>query len=196
MFLLGSRTDVRVRRILERQKASKFSYEGVGATRTLLPAGGEMHRGRFRLGEGSQVFFKAREAVQQWRMFDVSWVRLCRENLPLEAGRTVAIMAGGFGVWMVNVCRVVYVIDEPRRYGFAYGTLADHAEAGEERFLVEWRDDNSVWYEVLAFSHEKHILAKLAYPIARRLQKRFRNDSGLAMQKAAAVASSGALRTP
>jgi len=195
MFLLGSKTDVGVRRILERQKASTFSYEGVGMTRTLLPAGSEVHRGQFLLGEGSLVFYKAKEAVREWRMFEIPWVHLCRENLPLKAGNTVAILAGGFGVWMVNVCRVVYVIDEPRRYGFAYGTLPEHVEAGEERFLVEWRDDNSVWYEVLAFSHEKHILAKLAYPVARRLQKRFRRDSGLAMQKASAVGSSGALRT-
>lgn len=196
MFLLGSKTEHRVRRILERHKASKLSYEGVGRTQTLLPAGCEVHRGQFLLGEGSHVFYKAKEAVQQWRMFDIPWVRLYRENVPLKAGNTVAILAGGFGVWMVNLCRVVYVIDEPRRYGFAYGTLPEHAEAGEERFLVEWRDDNLVWYEVLAFSHEQQLLAKLAYPIARRLQKKFRNDSGLAMQKASAVLTTGALRTP
>jgi uncharacterized protein (UPF0548 family) len=195
MFLLGSKTEVRVRQILERQKASTLSYEGVGRTQTLLPAGSEVHRGQFLLGEGSLVFYKAKEAVREWRMFEIPWVRLCRENVPLKTGSTVAILAGGFGVWMVNACRVVYVIDEPRRYGFAYGTLPEHVEAGEERFLVEWRDDNSVWYEVLAFSHEKHILARLAYPVARWLQKKFRNDSGLAMQKASAVGSSGALRT-
>jgi uncharacterized protein (UPF0548 family) len=196
MFLLGSKTENRVRQILERHKASKLSYEGVGRTQTLLPGGCEVHRGQFLLGEGSHVFYKAKEAVQLWRMFDIPWVRLYRENVPLNAGNTVAILAGGFGVWMVNLCRVIYVIDEPRRYGFAYGTLPEHAEAGEERFLVEWRDDNLVWYEVLAFSHEQQLLAKLAYPIARRLQKKFRNDSGLAMQKASAVLTTGALRTP
>jgi uncharacterized protein (UPF0548 family) len=195
MFLLRSKTEGRVRQILERQKAAKFSYEGVGRTRTLLPAESEVHRGQFLLGQGSHVFYKAKEAIQQWRMFDIPWVRLYSENVPIKAGNTVAVLAGGFGIWMVNLCRVVYVIDEPRRYGFAYGTLPDHAAAGEERFLVEWRDDNFVWYEVLSFSHEKHILAKLAYPIARRLQKRFRNDSGLAMQKASAVLTTGALRT-
>jgi len=195
MFLLGSPTDARVRRIREAKKRAKFSYEGVGRTRTLLPGGCEMHRGQFRLGEGSQVFHKARNAIQHWRMFDMPWVRLCASNAPIEAGNTVVILAGKLNVWMVNLCRIVYVIDEPRRYGFAYGTLPDHAEAGEERFLVEWRDDNSVWYEVLAFSHENHWLAKLAYPLARRIQKKFRRDSGLAMQKASLVPESGALRS-
>jgi uncharacterized protein (UPF0548 family) len=29
-------------------------------------------------------------------------------------------------------CRVVYVLDEPERRGFAYGTLPGHPESGEE----------------------------------------------------------------
>jgi uncharacterized protein (UPF0548 family) len=33
------------------------------------------------------------------------------------------------------------VIEEPRRYGFAYGTLAEHAESVEERFVLEWHVD-------------------------------------------------------
>ena len=41
--------------------------------------------------------------------------------------------------------RVVYVIDEPLRKGFAYGTLPGHPETGEEAFIVEYRDDDSVW---------------------------------------------------
>jgi len=194
MFLLGSHIDGRVRRMLRDAKSSRFSYEGVARTLTLLPGGVEMHRGQFLLGEGSLVFYKAKEAVQRWRMFDMPWVRLCWPDAPVKPGTTVAIVAGIFHVWMVNLCRVVYVIDEPRRYGFAYGTLPEHAVAGEERFIVEWRDDNSVWYEVLAFSHLNHWLVKLAHPIARRLQKKFKRDSGLAMQKASAVGGSGALR--
>jgi len=195
MFLLGPKTEVRVRRIIEKQKASKLSYEGVGRTQTLLPGGCEVHRGQFLLGEGSHVFYKAKEAVQQWRMFDLPWVSLYRENVPLKAGNTVAILVGALGVWMVNLSRVVYVIDEPRRYGFAYGTLTQHVVAGEERFLVEWRDDNSVWYEVLAFSSLNYRLAKISPPITRRVQRKFRRESGAAMQKASAVGGTGVLRT-
>jgi len=60
---------------------------------------------------------------------------------------------------------------------------------------VEWRDNNSVWYEVLHFSREQHPLAKIAHPLARRVQKKFRRDSGIAMQRASLVADTGALRT-
>ena len=48
--------------------------------------------------------------------------------------------------------RVVYVIDEPRRRGFAYGTLAGHPERGEEAFVVEQTDEGSVWLTISSFS--------------------------------------------
>jgi len=37
---------------------------------------------------------------------------------------------GVSGVWFLNAARIVYVIDEPRRFSFAYGTLPGHAERG------------------------------------------------------------------
>jgi uncharacterized protein (UPF0548 family) len=119
-------------------------------------------------------------------MFDIGWIELCWPDVPIRTGSTVAVLARHFGFWSLNVCRIVYEIDEPRRYGFAYGTLPEHAEAGEERFTVEWRDDDSVWYDILAFSREKHPLAKMAYPLSRMLQVRFRRDSGRVMQRAVA----------
>ena len=71
-----------------------------------------------------------------------------------------------------------------KRFGFAYGTLRDHAERGEERFMIEWQgSDDSVWYDILAFS-QPNLLAKLGYPLTRRLQKRFARDSLAAMVKA------------
>jgi uncharacterized protein (UPF0548 family) len=89
--------------------------------------------------------------------------------------------------------RVVYIVEDSAilagqridRFGFAYGTLPDHPERGEERFLVEWnRDDDSVHYDLLAVSQPRHWLARLGYPYTRRQQARFRRLSGLAMQRA------------
>ena len=66
------------------------------------------------------------------------------------------MIARRFGLWWLSACRIVYVVDEAEpisRFGFAYGTLPDHAGTGEERFLVEWdRQSGEVWYEILAFS--------------------------------------------
>ena len=82
-----------------------------------------------------------------------------------------------------------YVHDEEgevRRIGLAYGTLADHAEKGEERFLVEWRrSDDSVWYDILAFSRPRHFLSRLCYRRVRAMQQRFGQQSAAAMQRAA-----------
>jgi uncharacterized protein (UPF0548 family) len=89
-------------------------------------------------------------------------------------------------MWTLNACRIVHVVDEPRRFGFAYGTLPDHVESGEERFIVEWnQDDDTVWYDILAFSRPNHFLTRLGYPLVRRLQKRFARDSAGTMKKAA-----------
>jgi uncharacterized protein (UPF0548 family) len=71
------------------------------------------------------------------------------------------------------------------RFGFAYGTLPGHLEAGEERFLIEWaHDDDSVWYDILAFSRPRHFLTRLGKWQVRRLQQRFRDDSVAAMLRA------------
>ncbi len=58
------------------------------------------------------------------------------------------------------------------------GTLPGHVERGEERFAVEWRTtDDSVWYEVFAFAHPAHPLAKVGRPFVRQSPSRFAADS-------------------
>jgi uncharacterized protein (UPF0548 family) len=101
-------------------------------------------------------------------------------------------VAGNFGLWWLNACRVVYVVEEADRFGFAYGTLPDHAGSGEERFLVEWDQATGlVWYDVLAFSRPRHVLARLGYPWTRRVQKRFGRDSAAAMVRAVGGSPAG-----
>ena len=69
------------------------------------------------------------------------------------------------------------------KYGFAYGTLPEHGERGEERFTVEWNhEDNSVWYDILAISRPG-FWATLGYPVTRAMQKRFAKDSLASMQR-------------
>jgi len=64
-----------------------------------------------------------------------------------------------------------------KRFGFAYGTLPDHAERGEERFMIECLADNSVCYDIYAFSQPQKAIVKLGLPLARRLQQRFGRES-------------------
>ncbi len=66
--------------------------------------------------------------------------------------------------------RVVYVVDEPERRGAAFGTLPGHPLAGEELFVVERRDDDSVWLTVRIFSRAAGGLWTLVLPIVRVVQ--------------------------
>jgi uncharacterized protein (UPF0548 family) len=57
----------------------------------------------------------------------------------------------------LNACRVAYTIEEEapllKYCEFAFGTLAEPGEQGEECFPVEWRAaDDTVFYEVFAFA--------------------------------------------
>jgi uncharacterized protein (UPF0548 family) len=69
--------------------------------------------------------------------------------------------------------RVVYVIDEADRIGFGYGTLPGHPASGEEAFIVERHDDDSVWLTIRAFSRPSTWFYRLAWPIVRLQQAKF-----------------------
>jgi uncharacterized protein (UPF0548 family) len=87
----------------------------------------------------------------------------------------------------MSSARIVYQLEDGqpiRRFGFAYGTLPGHIERGEERFSIEWLPDDTVWYDIRAFSRPRHWLVRLGYPLARRLQRRFVRDSQSAMLRA------------
>jgi uncharacterized protein (UPF0548 family) len=114
----------------------------------------------------------------------MGWVSVWPAEIPLESGSVAVVVARGLGLWSAHTARIVYVVDEPHRFGFAYGTLPGHAEQGEERFLVEQLEDDSVWYDIIAFSRPRHPLARLAYPLVRGLQKRFGRESADALERA------------
>lgn len=182
---LGRPSPADIRAFLDRQRGAPFSYPDVGATRGTLPAGWTVDHNRVRLGHGRADFAAACAAVRRWEMFRIGWVEIQGADAPLAAGMVVGPLAHVFGVWFLNACRVVYLIEEERRFGFAYGTLPAHAECGEERFSVEWREeDDSVWYDLLAFSRPGQWLTRLGQPVVRRLQKRFAKASMAAMERA------------
>lgn len=177
MFMMREPSDEDVARFVASQRDLPFTYTEVGATNVTPPAGYNVDHNRIQLGSGETTYRSAVDALKHWRQFDLGWVTIVPRDVPVETGATVAVKARAFGTWSLNASRVVYTIDEARRFGFAYGTLPDHVERGEERFLVEWLADDSVWYDILAFSRPQHPLVKLTAPLARMLQRRFARDS-------------------
>ena len=178
-----------IREFLTSQSKLDFTYTAVGATASLPPPGYVVDHTRIKLGEGEEVFTKAKAALGRWEQFRLGWMEAWPPETPIRTGEVVAVVARQFGLWWLNACRIVYVVDEPgpvSRYGLAYGTLPDHAGTGEERFLVEWdRASGEIWYDILAFSRPRQLLTRLGYPYMRRLQKKFGKESAAVMFRAA-----------
>ncbi len=189
MFFLTKPSTERIERFIDSQRRAPFNYAEVGASLGPPPAGYAINHGRLRLGQGEAVFKQAIKAMRNWKMFDLGWASICWDNSPIEIGTTVAVLARHFGFWSLHPARIVMLIDDDdgrkRRIGFAYGTLQAHGMQGEETFIIEWhRDDESVWYDLRSFSRPRQRLAKLGYPVARALQKRFARESPQAMLRA------------
>lgn len=178
-----------IRQFLSVQAKLALTYSAVGATATTPPVGYVVDHIRIKLGEGESVFTAAKASLENWKQFNLGWLEAWPPDTPIKPGEVVAVLARAVGFWWTNACRIVYVVDEAgpiKKFGFAYGTLPDHAGSGEERFLIEWdRADNNVWYDILAFSRPKHFLVRLGYPMVRRTQKQFGRDSAAVMLRAA-----------
>ena len=119
--------------------------------------------------------------LKSWQHFPRDWTRIFPNDAPIIAGSTVALVVQALGIWWINTCRIVYLVDDRvgavRCCGFAYGTLPAHVERGEERFTIEMDADETVSYHLRAFSRPRMLLARLGYPLTRRLQKQFARDS-------------------
>ncbi len=191
-ILLRRPTQACVQRFLEQAEHAPFSYAERGASHGGAPHGYDLDHNRMQLGTGRATFERAREALQRWAMFPPAWTRVEHREHGLAVGQTVCVQFHVLGLHWLNATRIVTVFDEGdesgpvRRSGFAYGTLSCHVERGEEQFAVEWLADDSVWYDLRAFSRPRLWAARLAKPVARALQRRFVRDSGAALRAALA----------
>jgi uncharacterized protein (UPF0548 family) len=156
VFLPSRPSPDQIRAFISSQERKPFSYPEVGASRDIAPRGYNLDHTRIHLGNGRQVFEGAIKAIRQWKMFEMARLSLCWPGTRIEVGATVAVLVAHLGFWSLNSCRIVYLIDERgpvERFGFAYGTLTEHAEIGEERFSVEFHaSEQAVWYDLYAFS--------------------------------------------
>src|SRR5258705_9591964 len=155
MFLPRQPSDETIRQFISSQHDLPFTYREVGATRSeAAPPGYNADHNRVKLGDGEDVYLRAVAALRNWKQFDLGWVTIVPPNTPIEVGLIVAIQARTFGFWSLSAARIVYVIEDEapvKRFGFAYGTLPNHVEGGEERFTIERANRTSVWYDIFAF---------------------------------------------
>ncbi len=156
---------------VRRLERMHLTYPAVGQTAGVAPPRYHVAEARRLLGTGRPVFLQATE-LTTWRMHELAGLEVTASSMEATPDAVVLlrIRKGPFAI--TAPCRVVYVVDEPHRQGFAYGTLPGHPESGEELFVVELADDGSVTAHITAFSAPATWLARLGGPVARRVQSR------------------------
>jgi uncharacterized protein (UPF0548 family) len=160
-------------RLLRRVADAPLTYPEVGATRNgTRPPGYDWIAERARIGTGESDFRGAAEGVLTWRVQENAGLGIAATSPRVAEGVVVLTTVGPEPLGIGAPCRVVWVVEEPRRVGFGYGTLRGHPEVGEEAFVVELGDDGRVWLEIRAFSRPATLLTRLAAPVMRLVQRR------------------------
>lgn len=147
-----------------------FNYEELGATKQDLPAGYEYLFASRDVGTGEELFKLCSNTVLTWGIQSGAGFRVAHRN-KVQANQDNSLGLH-FGLFRTSApCKVVYVIDEPNRKGFAYGTIQGHPESGEESFIVTLKPDGRVVFEIRAFSRPARWFARLGSPLIRFLQQ-------------------------
>lgn len=141
MIVLNSRRQTFLHEQLGRSRRDEVTYTEVGGTRwSDLPAGYRHDQSRLRLGHDEIAWRLAKDAIRQWKAHEHVGITLTPADTELHEGTTVLASRNLGPVAIVAPCRIIYVTDEPSRFGFAYGTLPGHPEKGEEAFHVFLND--------------------------------------------------------
>lgn len=148
------------------------TYSEVGATAGPMPLGYEhLHLQRV-IGRGREDFDRLAEQAMRWGVQRGAGLAVGTTAERATHGARVTVQLRLGPLVLDAPCVVVYTVDEPRRRGFAYGTLAGHPEQGEELFLVEYRGDEPVTLTVRAFSRPALWWTRAARPATRLVQRR------------------------
>jgi uncharacterized protein (UPF0548 family) len=159
-------------RLVEEMRQAEPTYDDLGAT--LLgktPEGFHHHRYDVTLGSGTEVFDRAVAGLKSWEAHRIAGVRVFPDGQEISRGATVIVTLGTPLMALAAPCRIVSIIDGQNRWGFAYGTLPGHPEQGEEAFVVSIAPDETVRFEIEAFSRPGDILVRLSGPVGRGFQQ-------------------------
>src|SRR5690606_25698011 len=130
------------------------------------------------VGAGATDFAVAADAVLTWRLHRSAGVRFDTGAQRAEPGVRVVVGLGVGGLRVRAPCRVVWTLDEPRRAGWAYGTLPGHPVRGEEAFVVVQDEDGTVRLEVRAFSRPSVWFTLAAGPLLPPFQRWYARRCG------------------
>jgi uncharacterized protein (UPF0548 family) len=167
-------SDELFQRVLNDQATRPLTYRQIGATAGAAPLPAGFHHDRFVTDLGADDgdrLQRAGQALREWVPQRGAGIRVFPGGpVSVDLAFVLALPLPGAG-WALAPGRVVYLLDEPDRVGFAYGTLPGHPERGEEAFIA-LRAEGRIRFEVIAFSRPRDPLTRLGKPVARVLQVR------------------------
>jgi len=148
------------------------TYSDIGATLAGKRPDG-FHHDHYEtvLGSGPEALQRAVIGLKTWQAHRLPGVRVFPDSQEIHTGANIVVTLGTPVVALAAPCRIVSVIDGQTRWGFAYGTLPGHPEQGEEAFVVSMSPDQTVRFEIEAFSRPGDPLVRLSGPIGRGIQK-------------------------
>lgn len=165
----GRRNHSELDRLLAAARSSELSYDHPGST--LENAGVPGGPGRsFWLDVDGDLGLAAL-ALRRWEPHRGIRARIHPAGAPLEVGATLLVVAPLGPIEMAVPNRVVAVVDDPVRFGFAYGTLPGHAEAGEEAFIAKQTFPGHLRLTIRVHARPATTLARLGGPIVTLLQQ-------------------------
>ncbi len=139
------------------------ALRGAGlAVSDVRPAAGPMYSGVSFDAEGAPLVASSLEADQRFDADGTPYV---------GAGTTIRVHGRAGGLSADAELRVIFVTEEPRRVGFALGTVGESVVSGEESFLVERRENDEVWFTVRAFDRPTALLYRLVPPLVKRRRR-------------------------
>lgn len=139
------------------------AQRGAGLTlKDVRPASGPMYSGVSFDAEGNPIAPSRSESDLRYDADGTPYV---------GAGTTVRLVGRVKGLRADAELRVIFAIEEPRRVGFALGTVGDSVVSGEESFMLEWYDNDEVWFTVRAFDSPRALIYRMFPGLLRRRRR-------------------------
>ncbi len=158
-------------RMLEAMQSCEPTFADLGASLTTREVSGFTRTQAERvLGHGAETFARAVDGLQRWKAHSLWGFAVFPNDAAIRVGSTIIVSVGIRLVALAIPCRIVVVVDEADRWGFAYATLPGHPEQGEEAFQVTMAADQTVRFVITALSRPADPLVRLAGPVERVVQ--------------------------
>lgn len=174
MFFLRRPSPAAIDQLLAHARAADLTYAEVGATNGRdWPAGYRHDFDEGLLGTGADAFDRAVAALRHWKAHTGAGTEVCPRGTAVAEGEVALLLIHAAGLWTAAPFRIVYVVETPEMFRFAYGTLPGHPEQGEASFAIVRSETDEVSFRLASFSRPADPLARLAKPLARRIQRRY-----------------------